>query len=108
MQKLYFSKIFGVGCIIVAIILASSCVSRPVKYDIRAFGAVGSDADVYIVAPVIGNESLLKTLFTAFVPERTALQYLNRTSVLYIGADYRMPPSVTVVSSGSYPVSLGD
>ncbi|AIW88589.1 MULTISPECIES: hypothetical protein [unclassified Treponema] len=108
MQKLYFSKIFGVGCIIAALILASSCVSRSVEYDIRAFGAVGSDADVYIVAPVIGNEPLLKALFTAFVPERTALQYLNRTSVLYIGADYGAPPSVTVVSSGSYPVSLGD
>ena len=108
MQKLYFSKIFGVGCIIAALILASSCVSRSVEYDIRAFGAVGSDADVYIVAPVIGNEPLLKALFTAFVPERTALQYLNRTSVLYIGADYGLPPSVTVVSSGSYPVSLGD
>ena len=108
MQKFCFSKIFGVGCIIVAAIFISSCVSRPPEYDMQAFGAVGTDADVYIVAPVSGNESLLRTVLTHFVSKQTALQYLNRTSALYIGADYKVTPSVTVVSSGSYPVSLGD
>ena len=108
MQKSCFSKIFGLGCIIAAVIFISSCVSRPPEYDTTAFGAIGTDADVYIVAPVAGNEPLLKAVFTAFVPEKTALQYLNRTSVLYIGADYGVQPSITVVSRGSYPVSLGD
>lgn len=73
-----------------------------------AFGVIGADADVYIVAPVVGNEPLLQSLFTAFVPEKTAAQYISRTSVLYIGIGYAVTPSVTVVSSGSYPVSLGD
>ena len=108
MQKFCFSKIFGAGCIIAAVILGSSCVSRLPQHDTRAFGIIGTGADVYIVAPVMGNDTLLKTLFTSFVPEKTASQYLSRTSVLYIGANYGMPPSVTVVSSGSYPVSLGD
>ena len=108
MQKSCFSKIFGLGCIIAAVIFISSCVSRPPEYDTTAFGAIGADADVYIVAPVAGNEPLLKAVFTAFVPEKTALQNLNRTSVLYIGADYGVQPSITVVSRGSYPVSLGD
>ena len=108
MQKSCFSKIFGLGCIIAAVIFISSCVSRPPEHDMQAFGAIGTDADVYIVAPVAGNEPLLKAVFTAFVPEKTALQYLNRTSVLYIGADYGVQPSITVVSRGSYPVSLGD
>nr|WP_252722316.1 hypothetical protein [Treponema medium] len=107
-QKFCISNIFGVGGIIAAVILASSCVSHPSEYDMQAFGAVGMDADVYIVAPISGNEPLLKALFTAFVPEKTAAQYLSRTSILYIGADYKVTPSVTVVSSGSYPVSLGD
>lgn len=107
-QKFCFSKIFGAGCIIAAVILGSSCVSRLPQHDTRAFGIIGTGADVYIVAPVMGNDTLLKTLFTSFVPEKTASQYLSRTSVLYIGANYGMPPSVTVVSSGSYPVSLGD
>jgi len=107
-QKFRFSKILGVACIIAAVMLASSCASRPSEYDRQAFGAVGTNADVYIFAPVAGNESLLKTLLTVFVPEKTAAQYLSRTSALYIGADYGETPSVTVVSTGSYPVSLGD
>lgn len=107
-QKSCFFKIVGHSCLIAVVVFISGCVSRPPEYDMQAFGAVGTDADVYIVAPVAGNEPLLKALFTAFVSEKTALQYLNRTLVLYIGADYGASPSATVVSSGSYPVSLGD
>ena len=108
MQKSCFSKIFGVSIIIGAVVFISSCVSRPpvYKYNMQAFGAVGTDADAYIFVPVAGNEPLLNTLFTAFVPEKTAVQYLSRTSALYIGIYREAEPSVTVVSIGSYPVSL--
>ena len=108
MQKGIYFRALTIICAIATAVLASSCVSRPPEHDMQAFGAIGTDADVYIVAPVAGNEPLLKAVFTAFVPEKTALQYLNRTSVLYIGADYGVQPSITVVSRGSYPVSLGD
>ena len=108
MQKFYCSKILGVDFIIAAVILASSCVSRPPNYDMQAFGTTGTEADVYIFAPVAGNEPLLKTLFTTFVSEKTAVQYLSRTSALYIGAAYGVTPSVTLVSTGSYPISLGN
>ena len=108
MQRFCFSKIFGFGCIIAVVMLASSCVSHSPTYDMQAFGTVGTDADVYIFTPVAENEPLLKALLTAFVPEKTAMQYLNRTSALYIGIDYGLTPSITVVSAGSYPVSLGD
>ena len=107
-QKFCFFKILGAGYIIAAVILASSCVSRPPDHDIKAFDAIGTEADAYIVVPVAGNEPLLKALFTAFVPEKTAGQYLSRTSALYIGAAYGETASATVVSTGSYPVSLGD
>lgn len=108
MQKGIYFRALTIICAIATAVLASGCVSRPPEHDMQAFGAIGTDADVYIVAPVAGNEPLLKAVFTAFVPEKTALQYLNRTSVLYIGADYGVQPSITVVSRGSYPVSLGD
>ena len=107
-QKFCFSKIFRAGCIIAAFILASSCVSRPPEYDLQAFDGVGTDADVYIFAPVVGNESLLNALFTDFVTAKTAARYLNRTSAFYIGVNYGVAPSITVVSTGSYPVSLSD
>lgn len=108
MQKGVYFRVLTIICAIAAVMFISSCVSRPPEYNMQAFGAVGANADVYIVAPVTGNEPLLKALFTAFIPEKTAMQYLNRTSVLYIGADYGVTSSVTVVSKGSYPVSLGD
>ena len=62
MQKSCFSKIFGVSIIIGAVVFISSCVSRPpvYKYNMQAFGAVGTDADAYIFVPVAGNEPLLK------------------------------------------------
>ena len=97
-----------IGFSIVAIIFISSCVSRSPEYDMQAFGSVGTDADVYIIAPVSGNESLLRTVLTHFVSEKTAVQYLSRTSALYIGVNYEVTPSITLVSAGSYPVSLGD
>jgi len=97
-----------IGFSIVAIIFISSCVSRSPEYDMQAFGSVGTDADVYIIAPVSGNESLLRTVLTHFVSEKTAVQYLSRTSALYIGVNYEVTPSITLVSVGSYPVSLGD
>ena len=108
MQKFYFSKVLGAGSIIAVIMLTNSCVSHPPKYDTQAFGAIGTEADMYVFAPVYGNEPLLQTVLTAFVPEKTAAQYLDRTSALYIGAEYGAVPSVTVISTGSYPTSLGD
>ena len=108
MKKLCLSGIMEIGFSIVAIIFISSCVSRPPEYDMQAFGSVGTDADVYIIAPVSGNESLLRTVLTHFVSEKTAVQYLSRTSALYIGVNYEVTPSITLVSAGSYPVSLGD
>lgn len=107
-KKFCFSKICGLSGIIATVIFLNSCVSGIFQHDATAFGVIGADADVYIVAPVAGNEPLLKSLFTAFVPEKTAAQYMSRTSVLYIGIGAAATPSVTVVSSGSYPVSLGD
>lgn len=108
MKKLCLSGIMEIGFSIVAIIFISSCVSRPPEYDMQAFGSVGTDADVYIIAPVSGYESLLRTVLTHFVSEKTAVQYLSRTSALYIGVNYEVTPSITLVSAGSYPVSLGD
>ena len=108
MKKLCLSGIMEIGFSIVAIIFISSCVSRSPEYDMQAFGSVGTDADVYIIAPVSGNESLLRTVLTHFVSEKTAVQYLSRTSALYIGVNYEVTPSITLVSAGSYPVSLGD
>ena len=108
MKKLCLSGIMEIGFSIVAIIFINSCVSRPPEYDMQAFGSVGTDADVYIIAPVSGNESLLRTVLTHFVSEKTAVQYLSRTSALYIGVNYEVTPSITLVSAGSYPVSLGD
>lgn len=108
MKKLCLSGIMEIGFSIVAIIFISSCVSRSPEYDMQAFGSVGTDADVYIIAPVSGNESLLRTVLTHFVSEKTAVQYLSRTSALYIGVNYEVTPSITLVSVGSYPVSLGD
>ncbi len=108
MKKLCLSGIMEIGFSIVAIIFISSCVSRPPEYDMQAFGSVGTDANVYIIAPVSGNESLLRTVLTHFVSEKTAVQYLSRTSALYIGVNYEVTPSITLASAGSYPVSLGD
>ncbi len=108
MKKLCLSGIMEIGFSIVAIIFISSCVSRPPEYDMQAFGSVGTDANVYIIAPVSGNEFLLRTVLTHFVSEKTAVQYLSRTSALYIGVNYEVTPSITLASAGSYPVSLGD
>ena len=108
MQKGIYFRALTIICAIATAVLASSCVSRPLEYDTTAFGAIGTDADVYIVAPVAGNEPLLKAVFTAFVPEKTAARYLTRTSALYIGIYREAEPSVTLVSSGSYPSHMGD
>nr|WP_298680039.1 hypothetical protein [uncultured Treponema sp.] len=107
MQKLCLSRIMEIGFSIAVIIFISSCMSRSTQHDARAFGIIGTEADAYIFSPVSGNESLLLTILTHFVSEQTVLQYLNRTSALYIGVNYEETPSITVVSSGSYPVSLG-
>ena len=103
-----YCRAISIAYTIVAIVLVSSCVSRPSQHDAKAFGAIGTEADVYIFSPVSGNKSLLLAVLTHFVSEQTALQYLNRTSALYIGVNYEVTPSITLVSAGSYPVSLGD
>ena len=108
MQKRVYCRAISIAYTIVAIVLASSCVSRPSQHDAKAFGTIGTEADVYIYSPVSGNKSLLLAVLTHFVSEQTALQYLNRTSALYIGVNYEVTPSITLVSAGSYPVSLGD
>ena len=108
MQKRVYCRAISIAYTIIAIVLASSCVSRPSQHDAKAFGAIGTEADVYIYSPVSGNKSLLLAVLTHFVSEQTALKYLNRTSALYIGVNYEVTPSITLVSAGSYPVSLGD
>ena len=102
-----FFRTMLVGLAVTALIFFTACASRPPKYGTQLFGAVGTEADVYVFAPVLGNEQLLRSLFTAFIPEKTALQYLTRTSALYIGLRYDVP-SITFSSAGSYPVSLSD
>ena len=107
MRKFDFFRTAGAGLAITAVIFFAGCVTNPNRYDAQPFSAVGTNADIYIFAPIAGNEALLKTLFTAFVSKKTAEPYLKRTSTLYIGAKYGgMVPEVTVVSAGSYPVSL--
>ncbi len=108
MKKLCLFRIMEISFSIVVIIFISSCVSRSPQHDAKAFGAIGTEADAYIFFPVSGNESLLRIVLTHFVSKQTALQYLNRTSALYIGVNYEVTPSITLVSTGSYPVSLGD
>ena len=105
-QKFSFFKLLKAGIITVAVMLASSCVSRPPEYEGQALGAIGTGADVYICMPVSGNQSLLKAVLTRFVPEKTADQYLTRTSVLYAGVYYTPAASVRIVSVGSYPVGF--
>ena len=108
MRKVDFFRALVAGLAITATIFFAGCATRPDIYGVQPFGVVGAEADMYIFAPVSGNEDLLKTLFTTFVPKKTAEQYLTRTSALYIGAEYdgTAAPEVTVVSTGSYPVSL--
>lgn len=108
MQKGIYFRALTIICAIATAVLASGCVSRPPEYDTTAFGAVGTEADAYIFASVSENTSLLQAILTAFVPEKTAARYLTRTSALYIGIYREAEPSITVVSRGSYPVSLGD
>ena len=108
MRKFFYRtglKVTALSLLFVTLIL-TGCATRPVRYSAQSFGAAGAEADVYIFAPVQGNEPLLKTLFTAFVPEKTAAQYLSRTSALYIGLQYGGSPAITVASAGAYPVSM--
>ena len=106
MKRIRFSKFLSAYLIIAAIVFFAGCASRSEKYGVQPFGAIGQEADVYVFAPVLGNRPFLHTLFTAFVPEETAHQYLNRTSALYIGVRYGAVPGITVSSAGSYPVSV--
>jgi len=106
MRQFHFFRVLGAGLAVATVLFSTGCATRSDTHGIRPFGAVGAKADVYVFAPVSGNEPLLRTLFTAFVPKETAAQYLNRTSALYIGVQYGPAPEVTVVSAGSYPVSL--
>lgn len=107
MRKSFFSRSIIAGFAIAAVLLSAACATRSDAHSIQPFGAVGTEADVYVFASVAGNEPLLKTVFMAFVPETTAEQYLKRTEALYIGAEYGgSTPEVTMVSAGSYPVAL--
>ena len=108
MQKGIYFRALTIICAIATAVLASGCVSRPPEYDTTAFGAVGTEADAYIFASVSENTSLLQAILTAFVPEKTAARYLTRTSALYIGIYREAEPSITLVSSGSYPSRMGD
>lgn len=104
--KFLFSRMTGAGFAVLVLFFSAGCASHSDKYGIQPFGAVGTKADVYVFASVSGNEPLLKTVLTAFVPEKTAAQYLKRTSALYIGVEYGSAPSVTLASAGSYPVNM--
>lgn len=107
-QKYLFSWVIC-GCQIIAVLfLCIGCLSRHKNAPIQPFVASGTEADVYIFAPISGNEKLLTALLTAFIPENTAQQYLQRTSVLYIGIVYEDIPVTTLTSSGVYPVHLSN
>lgn len=106
MQNFSFSKVFEACVITAAVVFISSCVSRPPEYGVRAFAAAGAEADVYIFAPVAGNEPLLKAILTGFVPAKTAEQYLNRTTAVYAGVQYQPVTSIAITSAGSYPVGF--
>lgn len=94
------------GIMLILLLWCTGCASTRREQAIPPFSLIGADCDAYIFTPVKGNESLLSALFTAFVPEKTAAQYLSRTSALYAGIRYGMEPSCAVVSQGSYPVGL--
>ena len=106
MQKFCFSTILSACLLIAAALFSAGCTTRPDKYGVQPFGVVGAEADVYIFAPVSGNEPLLKALLAVFVPEETADRYLSRTSALYVGLRYETEPSITAASVGSYPINL--
>ena len=103
MQKFLCFKAMRAGLAIAAVLFSAGCVSRPLSSGVQPFGVIGADSDIYVFAPVTGNEQLLKALFAAFVPEKTANRYLSRTSIIYAGIRYNTEPSMIVVSLGSYP-----
>lgn len=92
--------------LIAAILFFTGCASRKEVSRPDPFGAIGTDSDVYIYSPVKGNEKLLTEFLAAFVPEKTAQQYLARTSALSVGIVYENVRTITIASSGSYPVGL--
>lgn len=106
-QKFFPPWILFAGLIITAVFYSAGCASRRSETTpVSSFAAIGKDADVYVFLPVKGNEPLLSALFTAFVPEKTAAQYISRTSVLYAGFRYGTHSSLSLISDGSYPAGL--
>lgn len=107
-QKYLFAWVICACHMTAVLFLCIGCVSRHKNAPIQPFAASGTEADVYIFAPVSGNEKLLTALLTAFIPENTAQQYLQRTSAFYIGIVYGDTPTVTLTSNGIYPVHLSN
>lgn len=106
MEILVRSFVRAAGALMVAILFFAGCASHKERTVFQPFGAIGPNADIYIFAPVAGNEPLLTALLTVFVPEKTAQQYLKRTSALHIGVRYEKHSTVSLASTGSYPVGL--
>ena len=94
-------------CILMPVLLSSAgCVTHLPDNRANPFGSIGGSADIYIAAPVRGNEQLLSAYFTRFMTEKDAHRFFSRTTRVYAGLHTGIHPEVRLYAEGGYPAGI--
>lgn len=93
-------------CVLIPVLLFTGCVTSLPDQSKNPFGSIGNDADLYIAAPVKGNEQLLSAYFARFMAEKDAARFFSRTTHLYAGVCAGIHPQVCLYAQGRYPAGL--